>query len=83
MKDGTAKTILIVEADADQAVIWSKPDDWRFDANAPARDLGELRGTGFLAAFADGSVRRISIEKNKGELSKLFMRADGRPVTIE
>jgi hypothetical protein len=83
IRDGTAKTIMIVEADADQAVIWTKPGDWQFDPKEPARGLGKLRGTGFLAAFADASVRTVSIEKNKDVLPRFFMRADGLPLRIE
>ena len=41
--DGTSNTIMLVEADADQAVEWTKPDDWQYDANNPTAGLGDLR----------------------------------------
>ena len=58
--DGTSNTILAVEADEDQAVIWTKPDDWEFDEENPFKGLGKLRQGGFFALFADGSVQFIT-----------------------
>jgi hypothetical protein len=84
IKDGTSKTIFIVEANADQAAIWTKPDDLAFDPKQPTRGLGKLRDGGFLAAFADGSVRRIDLKRNDEDVvRRLMMRADGLPVRVE
>ena len=58
--DGTSKTIMLVEADPNQAVVWTKPDDWKFDAKNPKAGLGNMHPGGWLAAFADGSTRFIS-----------------------
>jgi hypothetical protein len=57
---GTSTTIMLVEADADRAVIWTKPDDWECDAARPLAGLGNAHPSGFSAGFADGSVRLIS-----------------------
>jgi hypothetical protein len=57
--DGTSKTIIVVEADPDQAVIWTKPDDWEFDPSNPSRGLGNMRSRGFMAGFPDGHVRFV------------------------
>src|SRR5438067_13893608 len=57
--DGTSNTIMTVETNDDAAVIWTKPDD--LDVNAPDV-LKKLMGhypEGFIAGFADGSVRFI------------------------
>ena len=35
VRDGAANTIMLVEANDDQAVIWTKPDDWRYDPQKP------------------------------------------------
>lgn len=59
--DGTSNTVMLVEADAEAAVPWTKPADWEFDANDPFRNLGGLRPAGFNVAFVDGSVRLISV----------------------
>ena len=58
--DGTSHTIAVVEADADKAVEWTKPDDLQFDAKNPTAGLGHLRPGGWMAAFFDGHVQFIS-----------------------
>jgi hypothetical protein len=54
--DGTSNTFLIVEAG--KSVPWAKPEDIPYDAAKPIAKLG-FRKDGFLAAFCDGSVRKI------------------------
>jgi Protein of unknown function (DUF1559) len=75
--DGTANTILVLEADADQSVVWTKPGDWEFDAQNSARGLGSLRRDCFLAALADCSVRQFDLKRDKARLPALFTRAGG------
>lgn len=61
MIDGTSNTLLVVEAKRD--VPWTKPQDVPFDPARSAEVLKSLGGNhdgGFVAAFADGSVRFIS-----------------------
>lgn len=58
--DGTSNTIIVVEANADRAVIWSKPDDLKFDPQQPLAGLGDLRPGGFQALIMDGSTRFIA-----------------------
>lgn len=53
--DGTSQTIMILEANPEAAVTWTKPEDWEFDPEKPLKNLGEARPTGFCVAFADGS----------------------------
>ncbi|HVU90325.1 MAG TPA: DUF1559 domain-containing protein [Pirellulales bacterium] len=60
MIDGTSNTILVVEADPDLAVEWTKPDDFHFDPEKPLAGLGKIRPNGFEALFSDGSVRMIA-----------------------
>ncbi|MEQ9407066.1 MAG: DUF1559 domain-containing protein [Fuerstiella sp.] len=58
--DGTSATLLVVEADPEQAVIWTKPED--IDASA-AKDLKALLDSmadGFHACLCDGSARFFS-----------------------
>jgi hypothetical protein len=75
--DGTSRTILFVEADPDQSVVWTKPDDWQFDPSNPTRGLGSARFRGFLAAFADASVRFVDND-TEAETVKAMMTRDGR-----
>jgi hypothetical protein len=72
IKDGTSKTLLIFEADEDQAVIWTKPDDLTFDPSNPFQGLGHLRNGGFVAARADGSVGFYSNDLDIDLLKALF-----------
>jgi prepilin-type processing-associated H-X9-DG protein len=58
--DGTSKTIMVVEADADRAVVWTRPDDWEFDPARPLAGLGNAHPGGFQALFVDGSVRFLA-----------------------
>jgi len=83
IKDGTSNVILVVEADADQASIWTKPGDWEFDPNNPRRGLGTLRPGGFMSVFVDGSVRFIPNAVDDETLRRLFSRHDGKDVNPE
>jgi hypothetical protein len=80
ISDGTAKTIMVVEADDDHGVIWTKPDDWQFDPNNPAQGLGHLNDGYFLAAFFEGSSKVISASIDPKVLKALFTRAGGEVI---
>ncbi|WP_339907027.1 DUF1559 domain-containing protein [Symmachiella dynata] len=77
--DGTSNTILAVEANEDQAVIWTKPDDWEFDEENPFQGLGQLRQGGFFALFADGSVQFISLNVDEDTM-RAFVTPGGGEV---
>jgi hypothetical protein len=75
--DGTSNTIMIVESSDDAAVIWTKPDDLD---TAGAEVLKKLLGhyeTGFIAGFADGSVRFVGKAIDMPMLKALFTRNGG------
>ena len=57
VKDGTSNTFLVVES-AD-AVPWPQPRELAYSATGPVPPLGLAHRNGFIAAFADGSVRFI------------------------
>jgi hypothetical protein len=78
--DGTANTILVVEVSDRKAVTWTRPDDFAFNDKNPADGLVGLWPGGFLAAFADGSVRFLSASINPQVLKDLFLRNDGHPL---
>ncbi|MEX0641937.1 MAG: DUF1559 domain-containing protein, partial [Pirellulales bacterium] len=81
--DGLSHTIALVEADADQAVEWTKPDDWEYDPSNPSAGLGNLRPGGWNAAFSDGSVRFIPNSVDPDTLKALFTRAGGEVIAPE
>ncbi|MES1213304.1 MAG: DUF1559 domain-containing protein, partial [Singulisphaera sp.] len=78
--DGTSNTIAVVEADADHAVIWTKPDDIEINLAEPLKGLVNNTLHGFLAAFVDGSVRLLKDTTDKENLGRLFMATDGQAI---
>ena len=76
--DGTANTILVVEALV--AVPWTKPDELPYDPNGPLPALGGHFRSGFLVALADGSVRLISNDVSQATLRNAITRNDGNPL---
>lgn len=78
--DGTSNTIIAVEANADRAVIWSKPDDLKFDPQQPLAGLGELRPGGFQALLMDGSTRFIANTIDHDILRALITIAGREPI---
>jgi prepilin-type processing-associated H-X9-DG protein len=54
--DGLAHTILVVEANDDDDVTWTKLDDWDIAVNLKAQSLFGHHPNGTNFAFADGSV---------------------------
>jgi prepilin-type processing-associated H-X9-DG protein len=75
--DGTSNTIMIVEVDDDHAAIWTKPDDWQFDPQEPAKGLGHFFNGYFNAAFFDGHTLGIATSTDPKTLKALFTRAAG------
>lgn len=78
--DGTSNTIMVVEASDEEAVIWTKPEDYEPDEENPMRGLVGVRPGGFLAALCDGSVRFIRETIDLETLRRLFTRNDGNPI---
>src|SRR5262249_59648577 len=54
--DGLSHTILVVEASDDDAVTWTKPDDWDTAVELNVQSLFGHHPNGTNFAFADGSV---------------------------
>jgi hypothetical protein len=77
--DGTSKTILVVEADADHSVIWTKPDDIEIDLNDPKRGLTDGKKP-INAASVDGAAHILPGEIEKETLRRMFTRNGGEPV---
>jgi len=69
--DGTSNTIVLVEAGADRAVSWTRPDDLPIDVNNPFASLGILPADVIRAAFADGEVKALPADMSAAEFSAL------------
>jgi len=78
--DGTSKTILLLDVDPDQAVIWTKPDDLEIDFNNVLNGLKGNHDSVFTTAFCDGSVHSISPTIPTDTLRLLLIRNDGKAV---
>jgi hypothetical protein len=78
--DGTSTTILLVDADAERAVIWTRPDDLPIDLDKPHQGLTGNHAGGFHALLADGAVRLIPRDVPAQTLRALFTKAGGEVV---
>ncbi|MFM7070777.1 MAG: DUF1559 domain-containing protein [Planctomycetota bacterium] len=78
--DGSSNTLMFLEVDASDSVIWSSPRNWIFDSQQPRKGLGATYGNGFLGAFVDGSVRFIDNSTPDETLSCFMTRNDGKAV---
>lgn len=77
--DGADRTILFVEADLDQAVIWTKPGDLPGDPAVLRRALGHFRHNGFLVVCAGGNLMGIKADIDGESLLRYIRRNDGLP----
>jgi len=82
IKDGTSNTLLLVEANEDRAVEWTKPDDLQVDFDHPLAGLGDFRHGRILVGMCDGSVRILPKTIDPAVMKALFTRAGGEHVTI-
>ena len=70
----------MIEGNADQAVVWTRPDDWELGENTDMKTLfgTHLRGTN--AAFADGSVHFLRDIVKPEVIRKLMTRNGGEVI---
>jgi hypothetical protein len=84
ISDGISNTVMIVEVNAEAAVPWTQPRDWKFDPSDPTRSLGNnWNGGRTLIGMCDGSVNTIDINNDSPEnISSMMTRSanDGPPV---
>jgi len=78
--DGTANTIIVVEANNASAVEWTKPDPFVPDATNPTKGLTGLRPGGFNALMGDASARFIADRIDPQVLKALFTYNGGEAV---
>ena len=72
-----SNTILCVEAGADKAVPWTKPEDLPFDPEKPLAALGKVSPKGFIAAFFDGTCEQLKVDN---KTLKALITPDGGEV---
>jgi len=74
--DGTSNTILIIEADEPQAVIWTRPDDLAVDVKDVRKAVFGARPH-FGAAIADGAWRRFDASIGE-EMLRAYLTYNGK-----
>jgi prepilin-type processing-associated H-X9-DG protein len=77
--DGTSNTILVLEANPNAAVIWTKPDDLVIAEQDPLKDLRGQANDGFNTAFCDGSVRFVTDKIDPKTLWYILLMNEGQP----
>ena len=80
--DGSSNTIMALEVNDDEAVIWTKPQDWQYDPDRPLAGLGRAHPGGFEVLFADGSVHFLAGSIDPDVLRRLLTMADGEAVSL-
>jgi hypothetical protein len=82
ISDGLSNTLALVEVNTDHAVPWTKPADLAIqdDPLAPFRGI---RPAGFIAGFADGSVRVLSDAIGVETLRAVLTPGGDEQVTLE
>jgi hypothetical protein len=73
--DVNGETIILFEVSPENAVVWTKPDDWQYDPQDPRRDLfGAGRGY-FQVTLADGRVTYLPHHISKASMRALITRS--------
>ncbi|MDG1809859.1 MAG: DUF1559 domain-containing protein [Pirellulaceae bacterium] len=80
--DGSSRTAMLLEADPDNAVIWTQPNDfdWK-DREDPGSSLFHGWGDGVNVGFADGSIHYIKFTSLR-EVFRILMEPDDGEVAI-
>lgn len=80
--DGLSNSILILETNPEQAVLWTKPEDLAIDLDEPLNGLGQVWQGGFHVGMGDGAVKFISEQIDHDLFRKLLTRAGNERVDL-
>ena len=80
--DGMSNTALVVEADADRAVIWTQPEDLAYVIDEPMSGLGHAREGGFHVALSDGAVVFLPTDLPLATMAALATRGGEEAVEL-
>jgi hypothetical protein len=78
--DGRASTIMLVHAES--LVPWTKPEDIEYSADSPLPAFSKTNRDGFLAVFADGTVRSIPHDTAESKIRALISPRGGEQVSM-
>ena len=78
--DGSESTVMLVEANANRATLWTKPTDLYFDAANPLAGLGGISPEGFAVAMASGQTHILPATIDADNFANMAQMADGNVV---
>ncbi|MBI1902016.1 MAG: DUF1559 domain-containing protein [Planctomycetia bacterium] len=77
--DGLPGTLMVLEAPPEQAVIWTKPDDWQYTPQSLDQLAAYVAERKYvLAARADASVSALKSDTGREDLRHLLEINDGK-----
>ena len=79
VRDGLSNTVMVVEANDDSAVLWTRPDDLEPDMRIVKQIVG-LHRDKIAVGFGDGAVRMLPADVDNELFLKLISIAGGEPV---
>ena len=75
--DGAENTLMLVEVQEEESVVWTKPADFEYDPKSPEPILKRLKGPGSRALLADGHHIRLPDELDEKTLRAMLSPAGG------
>ena len=82
VRDGSSKTMVLLEVTPEKAVPWTAPQDYEFDTIDPASDIAWGRDDITLGGFCDGHIEQLKREIPKETWLRLFQMDDGKPIRL-
>ena len=82
VRDGSSKTLALVEVKTELAVPWTAPQDYKFDLKAPASGLAWDAGDITLGGACDGHIAEIPRSFSDDSFLRAFLMNDGQPVPL-
>ena len=79
--DGAASTIMLVHSA--HLVPWTKPEDIEYSPDTPLPAFSKARPDGFLAVFADGTVRSIPHDTDEAKIRAMLTPRGGESVSLD
>jgi hypothetical protein len=76
--DGLSNTVMILERDPDEAVPWTKPDDWEIDMDRPFGELRFNNDGSFNVLLSDGAALTLRPSTVGSKTMKALLTIDGR-----
>jgi prepilin-type processing-associated H-X9-DG protein len=83
IRDGTSNTAMVIEAGDENAVIWTKPDDWEAGEEGDPRFPASGHAGGSNMLFGDGAVRFIKRTIDPKVLRALLTKDGGEVISAD